>query len=63
MYNRTPNHRRLLSAKKDLKEVMKHVVNEEDRSRNVVIFGLSEKEGEELNGRVEELFTTIGQWT
>ena len=45
-------------SKEGLKEVVKNVVNEEDHRCNVVIFGLLEEEGEELNDRVEELFTT-----
>ena len=47
-------------SKENLKKVVENVVNEEDRSRNVVIVRLIEEEGEELNGRVEELFFTIG---
>ena len=48
-------------SKETLKSVVKDVVNEEDRSRNIVVFGLSEEEGEELNDRVGEVFQSIGQ--
>ena len=43
-----------------LKKVVKSVVQEEDRSRNVVIFGLPEKKGENIEDRVQEVFQEIG---
>ena len=43
-----------------LTTVVKNVVAEEDRSRNFLIFGLPEEEGEELNVRVSEVLETIG---
>ena len=36
-----------------LKTVVKDVVYEEDRSRNVVLFGLLEEDEEDVNGRLE----------
>ena len=38
----------------------KSVVQEEDRSRNVIVFGLQERTGENTESRVEELFQDIG---
>ena len=46
-------------SKEVLKTVVKDVVDEEDRSRNVVVFGLAEEDGENITGRVEELFDAI----
>ena len=43
-----------------LKEVVKSVVQEEDRSRNVMVFGLPERKGEKLEERVQEVFQEIG---
>ena len=43
-----------------LKKVVKSVVQEEDRSRNVVVFGLSEKKDENVEERVQELFQELG---
>ena len=43
-----------------LKRVVKSVVQEEDRSRNVVIFGLPEKKDENVEERVQEVFQEIG---
>ena len=36
-------------------------MEEEDRSRNVVIFDLNEEDNEKLNERVAEVFESIGQ--
>ena len=44
-----------------LKSVVKRVVEEEDRSRNVVVFGLSEGSDSELVDSVSEVFQNIGQ--
>ncbi len=44
-----------------LKKVVKTVVAEEDRTRNFLIFGLPEEEGENLNSRVDEVLETVGQ--
>ena len=43
-----------------LKEVVKSVVQEEDRSRNVMVFGLPERKDEKLEERVQEVFQEIG---
>ena len=43
-----------------LKSVVKGVVEEEDRSRNVVVFGLSEGSDSELVDSVSEVFQNIG---
>ena len=44
-----------------LTRVVRNVVEEEDRSRNVVIFELSEEDNEELNEKVAEVFESIGR--
>ena len=38
-----------------MKSVVKDVVSKEDRSRNVVVFGLPELNEEELNNRVSQV--------
>ena len=43
-----------------LKKMVKSVVQEEDRSRNVVIFGLPEQKNENVEARVQEVFQEIG---
>ena len=44
-----------------LKSVVKRVVEEEDRSRNVIVFGLSEGSDSDLIDTVSEIFQNIGQ--
>ena len=44
-----------------LESVVKHVVKEEDRSHNVVMFGLTEDNDSELIDSVSEVFQSIGQ--
>jgi len=44
-----------------LKNVVKTVVAEEDRSRNLLVFGLPEEEQEELEARIGEVLEEIGQ--
>ena len=39
---------------------MKSVVQEEDRSRNVMVFGLPERKDEKLEERLQEVFQEIG---
>ena len=48
-------------TKEDLKTVMKTVVSEEDRSRNVVIFGLKEVEEEDLTAAVTGVLQVINE--
>ena len=43
-----------------LKKVVKSVVQEEDRSRNVILYGLPETKDEKLEERVQEVFQEIG---
>ena len=43
-----------------LKKVVKSVVQEEDRSRNVIIFGLPERKDEKVDERVQEVFQELG---
>ena len=49
-----------LSNPASLRKVVKSVVQEEDRSKNVIIFGLQERKGENIEERVEEIFQDIG---
>ncbi|KAL5254356.1 hypothetical protein ACHWQZ_G013964 [Mnemiopsis leidyi] len=44
-----------------LKTVVKTVVAEEDRSRNLLVFGLPDEEGEELEARISEVLEEVGQ--
>ena len=43
-----------------LTRVVRNVIEEEDRSRNVVIFGLPGEDNENLNEKVVEIFESIG---
>ena len=43
-----------------LKEVVQAVVQKEDRSRNLMVFGLPEEENDNLTERVQEVFQHIG---
>ena len=47
--------------REELKKVIHTVVQEEDRSKNVMIFNLPESENEDLNSAVGELFLSIGE--
>ena len=49
-----------LSNPATLRKVVKSVVQEEDRSKNVIVFGLQERTGENTELRVEELSQDIG---
>ena len=57
---RTPPNKQVFSSEA-LTRVVRNVVEEEDRSRNVVIFGLNEEDNEKLNEKVAEVFESIGQ--
>lgn len=48
-------------TQQDLKRVVKNVFEEDDRSRNVMIFGLPEKVNEKLEDCVSEVFLQIGE--
>ena len=45
----------------NLKKVVKNVAVEEDRSRNVLIFGLKEDTGEKLNDKICEVFEQMAE--
>lgn len=47
--------------KHELKKVVQNVVQEEDRGRNLMIFGLPDEPNEDLDGAVNQLFTAIGE--
>ncbi len=44
-----------------LKKAVKCAVEEEDRSRNVVIFGVKEEDGEELENKVLDVFQYVSE--
>ncbi|KAL5267695.1 hypothetical protein ACHWQZ_G004666 [Mnemiopsis leidyi] len=44
-----------------LKTFVKTVVAEEDRSHNLLVFGLPDEEGEELEARISEVLEQVGQ--
>ena len=46
-------------TEQSLKKVVQKVVREEDRSRNVMIFGLKEEAGEDLSNKVNVMFEQI----
>lgn len=46
-------------TEENLKKVVQKAVSEEDRSRNVLIFGLKETDEEKLSDKVDELFEQI----
>ena len=56
-----PEYKEQTISSETLTKVVKNFVEEEDRSRNVVIFGLSEESGEVLADKVVEVFENIGQ--
>ena len=53
------SEQRQISAE-TLKSVVKSTMQEEDRSKNLMIFGLVEEENEELVGKVGNVFTHLG---
>ena len=48
-------------SKQELRNVVQNVVEEEDRSKSLMIFGLPEKSNEDLNETVNKLFTALGE--
>jgi hypothetical protein len=44
-----------------LKKVVQAVVEEEDRSKNVMLFGLEEDKNETISEKVEEVFVSVGE--
>ena len=44
-----------------LHSVVRKVVEEEDRSRNIMVFGLAEEEDEILSDKVSDVLQTIGE--
>ncbi len=44
-----------------LKNVVKSAIKEEDRSRNVVVFGLTEEEGEKIEEKITDLFSELDE--
>ena len=48
-------------SEQKLKKVVQEAVNDEDRSKNVVGFGLAEDSSEYLNGKIAALFESIDE--
>ena len=48
-------------TQQSLKNAVKTAIKEDDRSRNVMVFGLPEEEGEQLDEKVGELFSELGE--
>ena len=46
---------------KMLQEVVNDVIQVEERNRNLVVFGLEEEVGENLEGKVGEVFQELGE--
>ena len=46
-------------SKEKLKKAVQEAVHEDDRAKNVVVFGLSEEKSEDLDGKIVELFEEI----
>ncbi len=44
----------------NLKQVVKDVVDQEDRSRNIMILGLKEEEDEQIDVKIGQIFQKIG---
>ena len=57
----TPSSREPVISPATLHTVLKRVQGEEDRCRNVFLFGLPEEDGEKLKGMVGDVLQTIGQ--
>ena len=45
----------------ELKKVVQNVVQDEDRSKNLMIFGLPDEPNEDINGSVSQLLLVIGE--
>ena len=48
-------------CQKTLKNVVRTVIQEEDRAKNVMVFGMEEADSEFIHDRVRELITEIGE--
>ena len=46
-------------SKEKLKKAVQEAVHEDDRAKNVVVFGLSEEKSEDLDGKIVQLFSEI----
>ena len=60
-YSAAVQKNQTLVAPENLKSVVRHVVQEEYRSRSVLIFGLPEAADEQLCDKVGEVFREIGE--
>ena len=50
-----------LSKPENLKKLIKQVVQLEDRTKNVMMFGIEESKKEDLSGKVSEIFKEMQQ--
>ena len=48
-------------SREAIKSAVKSVVSEEDRSRNLILYGVGEEEGEQLSGVVSEVLDAVGE--
>ena len=57
----TPTSEGTVLNQETLRTVVKQVVAEEDRSRNLMVFGLDEEEDEQLHEKVTAIFEELGE--
>ena len=43
------------------KKVVKDVIKDEDRSKNLMVFGLADEDGEQLDGKLSSVFMELGE--
>ena len=48
-------------TQESLKKVVKCAIEEDDRSKNLIIFGLAEDDGEQLDNKVHEVFSELAE--
>jgi hypothetical protein len=48
-------------TQESLKRVIKSAIEDEDRSKNLIIFGLIEEDGEKLDSKVTDLFSDLNE--
>ena len=57
----TENQKSTPPAIKTLMKAIKQVVQEEDRSKNILVFGLPEGVGEDTNAAIDKVFECVGE--
>jgi hypothetical protein len=48
-------------TEESLKNAVKTAIKEEDRSKNLMVFGLGEEDEENLEEKISDLFTDLGE--